>query len=288
MANYDNTLYTYADVLNNKGYYMKDDLLRYSAGVKTMQQKLNKAGFWCGTPDGKFGSGTDEAVRHFQRAYNLYVDGKAGYGTLAILDSASANSPGFTATGGDYSIYFDFTNKKFMYNQQRVYEALRMLKLNKIAIAGFMGNLEAEHQFRTALSGTGGAIGLAQWEGTRKANLQRYATANSMDITNIILQSSFIYEECTAGSGYTDGQAKQCADYLTNGNTVTTVAKAADYVTALYERCYYCTTWSAAQKSSYGIKRFDVQPNAYNSYYYLDTPKRRGYAATYYKYLCQM
>lgn len=68
MANYDNSRFTYAQVLNNEGYYMKDDSLRSSAGVKTMQEKLNKVGFWCGTPDGKFGDGTDEAVRHFQRA----------------------------------------------------------------------------------------------------------------------------------------------------------------------------------------------------------------------------
>ena len=54
MANYDNSRYTYAQVLAGTGYYMKDDSLRYSAGVKTMQGKLNTAGYNCGTADGKF------------------------------------------------------------------------------------------------------------------------------------------------------------------------------------------------------------------------------------------
>lgn len=92
MADYDNSRYTYAQVLSGKGYYMKDDKLRYSAGVKTMQTKLNKVGYSCGTPDGKFGSGTDTAVRKFQGAKKLTVDGKAGKNTLIKLDSAADGS----------------------------------------------------------------------------------------------------------------------------------------------------------------------------------------------------
>lgn len=97
MASYDNSRYTYAQVLAGTGYYMKDDSLRYSAGVKTMQEKLNKAGYNCGTADGKFGSGTDAAVRKFQGAKNLTVDGKAGKNTLKALDAAT--SGGGTSTG---------------------------------------------------------------------------------------------------------------------------------------------------------------------------------------------
>lgn len=82
MANYNNAAYTYAQVLAGTGYYMKDDLLRYSEGVKTMQTKLNAAGYNCGTPDGKFGTGTNIAVRSFQSAKGLTVDGKAGKNTL--------------------------------------------------------------------------------------------------------------------------------------------------------------------------------------------------------------
>ena len=96
---YDNSRYTYEQVLAGTGYYMKDDLLRYSAGVKKMQEKLNAAGYDCGTPDGKFGAGTDTAVRNFQRAKGLTVDGKAGKNTLIVLEGGSAGG----STGGGNS-----------------------------------------------------------------------------------------------------------------------------------------------------------------------------------------
>ena len=47
MASYDNSRYTYAQVLSGTGYYKQDSNLKYSLGVKTMQTKLNNAGLWC-------------------------------------------------------------------------------------------------------------------------------------------------------------------------------------------------------------------------------------------------
>lgn len=98
MADYDNSRYTYTQVLAGTGYYMKDDMLRYSAGVKTMQEKLNTAGHNCGTPDGKFGNGTDTAVKSFQRSKSLTVDGKAGKATLTVLDKATSGGSSGAST----------------------------------------------------------------------------------------------------------------------------------------------------------------------------------------------
>lgn len=105
MANWDNRRWTYQQVLNGGTgiYYMKDDMLRAADGVKTMQSKLNSAGYNTGTPDGKFGSGTDTAVRNFQRASGLTADGKAGKGTLQKLDGeggGSGSGSKTTGTGG--------------------------------------------------------------------------------------------------------------------------------------------------------------------------------------------
>lgn len=286
---YNNALYSYSDILNSSSYfYMYDDQLRFSSGVQTMQEKLNHAGFWCDIPDGIFGGKTDEAVRHFQRAYSLAVDGMAGRNTLSVLDYVSSNSPGFTKTTGNYGVYFDVYNRRFMYNQQTVYSALNAAGLNKEAIAGFMGNLEAEHQFRTALEGTGGAIGLAQWEGDRKTKLYNYANANARDVTDIILQAWFIIAECSSGSTYEDtGGAVECWIKLLSADTV---FQAADYVTALYERCFFVTSWSGIVNSGYETNRFDTgSPNiCFSNRYYLDAPKRRGYAESYYSCLLQM
>lgn len=94
MANYDNARYSYNDVLNGvkSAYFMRDDSLRFSAGVKTMQQKFNYAGYNCGTPDGKFGAGTEKIVREFQADEFIGVDGKAGKGTISRLEYGYDNS----------------------------------------------------------------------------------------------------------------------------------------------------------------------------------------------------
>ncbi len=94
MANYDNARYSYNDVLNGvkDAYFMRDDSLRFSAGVKTMQQKFNYAGYNCGTPDGKFGAGTEKIVREFQADEFIGVDGKAGKGTISRLEYGYDNS----------------------------------------------------------------------------------------------------------------------------------------------------------------------------------------------------
>lgn len=285
---YNNALYSYNDILNNSSYfYMYDDQSRFSAGVQTMQGKLNNAGFWCDTADGIFGLKTDEAVRHFQRAYSLVVDGMAGRNTLSVLDYVSSTSPGFNRMGGNYGVYFDSFNKRFMHNQQTVYSALKATGLNKVAIAGFMGNLEAENHFRTALAGTGGAVGLAQWEGSRKTNLYNYANVNSRDVTDIIVQAWFIIEECSAGSPYKDSDGVSCWEQL---NFATSVSQAADCVTAFYERCFFATSWNGIVNSGYETNRFDTsKPNAYfSNRHYLDAPQRRGYAENYYACLQQM
>lgn len=53
--------------------------------VVWVQQRLKDFGFDPGDADGEFGIFTEEAVRAFQRAYGLRVDGKVGPATRHIL-----------------------------------------------------------------------------------------------------------------------------------------------------------------------------------------------------------
>ncbi|MBQ9010588.1 MAG: peptidoglycan-binding protein [Clostridia bacterium] len=74
--------------------------------VTLLQQTLKKLGYLETEPDGQFGSGTENAIRAFQRANGLTADGVAGRGTLAILYSNEAvaaartvaSTPSVTAT----------------------------------------------------------------------------------------------------------------------------------------------------------------------------------------------
>ena len=72
-----------------------DDSLRMGdsgSAVKDLQTKLKKLGYYSGTVDSTFGSGTYTAVRAFQKKYNLTADGVAGSETLKKLDSAYKNA----------------------------------------------------------------------------------------------------------------------------------------------------------------------------------------------------
>lgn len=62
--------------------------------VKELQTLLDKHGFPCGEIDGIFGPATDTAVRSFQKANGLTVDGKVGEKTWAALRNDPANRPG--------------------------------------------------------------------------------------------------------------------------------------------------------------------------------------------------
>ena len=58
--------------------------------VVSMQQALIELGYLTGSADGNFGSGTETAVKNFQQASGLTVDGIAGRMTLeALFDQAS-------------------------------------------------------------------------------------------------------------------------------------------------------------------------------------------------------
>lgn len=72
--------------------------------VVEMQQRLINLGYLNGKADGIFGPATEQAVRSFQSAHNLVVDGKAGPQTLNALYSSDAKPAGQSAsTGGGSS-----------------------------------------------------------------------------------------------------------------------------------------------------------------------------------------
>ncbi|MBQ6959598.1 MAG: peptidoglycan-binding protein [Clostridia bacterium] len=68
------------------------------AAVRLLQQKLKSLGYYKGSVDGSFGSGTSDAVKAFQQKHGLTADGVAGGGTLNRLFSSSAKSATATAT----------------------------------------------------------------------------------------------------------------------------------------------------------------------------------------------
>lgn len=70
-------------------------VLKYGSrgeAVRTVQSKLKRWGYYSGSVDGIFGSGTKSAVMYFQRTNGLTVDGMVGPQTSKALGLSSDGS----------------------------------------------------------------------------------------------------------------------------------------------------------------------------------------------------
>lgn len=75
----------------SKNYLSKGDS---GERVRELQQKLNQYGNYGLTEDGDFGQATENAVKEFQKAFGLSVDGQAGNATIAKLNEVTTKSNG--------------------------------------------------------------------------------------------------------------------------------------------------------------------------------------------------
>ena len=67
--------------------------------VKKIQQRLKQWGYYTGSVDGIFGSGTLAAVKSFQSKNGLKADGIVGKQTAAAMGIALSEAPAQTSTG---------------------------------------------------------------------------------------------------------------------------------------------------------------------------------------------
>ena len=94
--------------VTSTGTVSKNDpntLVRGDSGdkVSQLQAALKNLGYYSGTVDGNFGSGTERAVTAFQRASGLKADGKAGVQTQGKLYNQSGSSSENTGSTGSVS-----------------------------------------------------------------------------------------------------------------------------------------------------------------------------------------
>ena len=68
--------------------------------VKNLQKKLKQLGYYSGTVDGDYGTGTENAVKKFQRAKGLSADGVAGPSTLRAINGSKDMDN--SSSSGDY------------------------------------------------------------------------------------------------------------------------------------------------------------------------------------------
>lgn len=72
--------------------------------VKQIQTKLRDWGYYDGAVDGVFGSGTEKAVKAFQKKNGLTVDGKVGQATFEALGITPGGNYAEANSGGDLAL----------------------------------------------------------------------------------------------------------------------------------------------------------------------------------------
>lgn len=119
--------------------------------VLKVQQRLVKYGYASGTPDGKYGARTRDAVRLFQQRNGLAVDGRVGPSTAAALD--------VTLTGSSSSSSSSTTSANIVSADHRLLSKLVYAEARgepykgQVAVAAVVLNRVASSSFPNTISG---------------------------------------------------------------------------------------------------------------------------------------
>ena len=165
--------------------------------------------------------------------------------TQYLLHKATGNNYGEYGTKEfDYEAYdpgqFNSVTSGIYGNtpQEKVWFALRAAGFSEYAVAGAMGNIEAESGFRqdTIEGGSGAGFGLCQWSFGRRDRLEQYAKSKGKPASDIEIQIEYLIGELTPGGG-ADGYAKfNFSSNYENWKNATSVEQATELYCRYFER----------------------------------------------------
>lgn len=112
--------------------------------VRTIQTKLKNWGYYTGSVDGIFGSGTKKAVMYFQRKNGLTADGIVGKKTAAAMGISLSSGSG--ATGGN-------SNDEYLLARLVYGEARGEPYTGQVAVAAVVLNRVKSSSFPNTIAG---------------------------------------------------------------------------------------------------------------------------------------
>ena len=113
--------------------------------VRKIQEKLKRWGYYSGSVDGIYGSGTESAVKKFQKANGLKADGIAGKATLNAMGISSSNSS--SISGGNNSNDLNLLSR-VVYS-----EARGEPYVGQVAVAAIVLNRVSHSSFPNSVAG---------------------------------------------------------------------------------------------------------------------------------------
>ena len=147
--------------------------------------------------------------------------------------------------------------------QKTIWNFYKKKGLSDEAVAGIMGNIEAESGYNTsAINSSSGAVGLFQWLGSRKDGLYEYAESRGESVTDLNTQLEYSWKELTSSEKNTLAALKS-DDYssasefaaafekLFERSGGSNVEKRQQYAeNIMHNRSFYDKTVNAAQNAS--------------------------------------
>lgn len=119
--------------------------------VKQLQQALIGLGYLTGSADGQYGAKTAEAVKKYQRAYDLSADGSAGANTMTSLKNTVVTLQSDLARKGYYTSAIDGSFGGGTKNAVKAYQ-----KAVGVAVTGVAGPKTMEKLYGYCLGGSEG------------------------------------------------------------------------------------------------------------------------------------
>lgn len=120
---------------------------------------------------------------------NGYFKGNGGAGDGA-LRTGGTDSKGAPLGPGE------IVQVKQLYDYLLTASKEQGVPLNEAQVSGILGNLQTESNFNTKAYNSGeGAIGIAQWLGGRRTNLERFAADQGKPVTDWKVQADFLLHE---------------------------------------------------------------------------------------------
>ena len=113
--------------------------------VRKIQEKPKRWGYYSGSVDGIYGSGTESAVKKFQKANGLKADGIAGKATLNAMGISSSNSS--SSSGGNNSNDLNLLSR-VVYS-----EARGEPYVGQVAVAAIVLNRVSHSSFPNSVAG---------------------------------------------------------------------------------------------------------------------------------------
>ena len=188
------------------------------AQVRTIQTKLKRWGYYSGSVDGIYGSGTAAAVRSFQKSNGLTADGVCGAQTLRALGMSGGSSAG--SSGGGSAGTSGSSNDLYLLSKMISAEARGEPYSGQVAVGAVILNRVRHPSFPNTVAGV-----LYQDGAFSSLGDGNYNSVTITDSARRAAQDALNGSDPSGGAIYFYNPAKSTSSWIFSRQTICTIGK---------------------------------------------------------------